>query len=120
MTTKIAEKMMDVQLKIGEQIDKFMSDIPLNLFGKHDFFIGIRKNINWDKLDPYGMYELSVPDEYNMLHTVLTAIITKNTYKITTYTLFYDDKIIDGIDDIKNKLEAYFGILGLVEDRNER
>lgn len=117
MNDKTVNKILDAQLKAGEQMDKFMSDIPLDLLGKHGFGIGIRKNIKWDKRDPYGVYELAVPDEYNILHTVLTATITKTTYQISTNTLFYDDKVRDGINSIKGKLEAYFGILGLVEKR---
>ena len=113
---KTAEKIVNAQLAAGEQIDKFMSDIPLDLLGKPDFFIGIRKNVMWDKHDPYGKYELVLANEYKVLYTVLAAIITKDTYQITTYTLFCDDKIRDTINSIKGKLEAYFGILGLVED----
>jgi hypothetical protein len=116
MNTKTASKILDAQLEAGTQIEKFISDIPLDLLGKHDFGIGIKKDIRWGR-DPHGVYELYVPDENKILHAVLTAIITKSTYQITTYTLFYDDKIVDGIDNIKNKLEAYFSILGLAEKR---
>ena len=115
MNTKTAGKILDAQLKAGEQINKFMSDIPIDLLGKHDFGIGIKKDIRWGH-SPHGVYELYVPDENKLLHAVLTAIITESTYRITTYTLFYDDKIKEGINDIKGKLEAYFGILGLVEN----
>lgn len=114
MNIKTANKITNAQLDAGAQIEKFISDIPLDLLGKHDFGIGIKKDIRWGH-DPYGVYELYVPDENKILHAVLTAIITESTYQITTYTLFYDDKIIDEIDNIKNKLEAYFGILGLIK-----
>ena len=116
MNKKTVNKILDAQLNAGAQIEKFISDIPLDLLGKHDFGIGIKKDIRWGR-EPHGVYELYVPDENMILHAVLTAIITKSTYQITTYTLFYNDKIIDGIDNIKSKLEAYFGILGLVEKR---
>lgn len=116
MNKKTVNKILDAQLNAGAQIEKFISDIPLDLLGKHDFGIGIKKDIRWGR-EPHGVYELYVPDENKILHAVLTAIITKSTYQITTYTLFYDNEIIDGIDNIKNKLEAYFGILGLVEKR---
>jgi len=116
MNKKTVNKILDAQLNAGAQIEKFISDIPLDLLGKHDFGIGIKKDIRWGR-DPHGVYELYVPDEYNLLHTVLTATITKTTYQISTNTLFYDDKVRDGINSIKNKLEAYFGILGLVEKR---
>lgn len=116
MNKKTANKILDAQLNAGAQIEKFISDIPLDLLGKHDFGIGIKKDIRWGH-EPHGVYELYVPDENKILHAVLTAIITKSTYQITTYTLFYDDEIINGIDNIKSKLEAYFGILGLVEKR---
>ena len=116
MNKKTVNKILDAQLNAGAQIEKFISDIPLDLLGKHDFGIGIKKDIRWGR-EPHGVYELYVPDENKILHAVLTAIITKSTYQITTYTLFYNDEIIDGIDNIKSKLEAYFGILGLVEKR---
>lgn len=116
MNKKTVNKILDAQLNAGAQIEKFISDIPLDLLGKHDFGIGIKKDIRWGR-EPHGVYELYVPDENKILHAVLTAIITKSTYQITTYTLFYDNEIIDGIDNIKSKLEAYFGILGLVEKR---
>lgn len=116
MNKKTVNKILDAQLNAGAQIEKFISDIPLDLLGKHDFGIGIKKDIRWGR-EPHGVYELYVPDENKILHAVLTAIITRSTYQITTYTLFYDDEIIDGIDNIKNKLEAYFGILGLVEKK---
>jgi len=110
------DSLLKAQLETAEQIDNFMSGIPIDLFDKPDFFIGIHREIMWDNRgDPFGKYDLVVPDKNNLRFSVLSAIITKTTYQVHTNTRFYDDNVKTTINNIKNRLEAYCSIMGLVE-----
>lgn len=110
------DSLLKAQLETAEQIANFMSGIPIDLFDKPDFFIGIHREIMWNNRgDPFGKYNLVVPDKNNLRFSVLCAIITKTTYQIHTNTRCYDDNVKTTINSIKDRLEAYFGIMGLVE-----
>lgn len=110
------DSLLKAQLETAEQIANFMSGIPIDLFDKPDFFIGIHREIMWNIYgEPFGKYNLVVPDKNNLRFSVLYAIITKTTYQIHTDTRCYDDNVKTTINSIKDRLEAYFGIMGLVE-----
>lgn len=109
------DTLLKAQLETAEEIYKLMSGIPIDLFGKPDFFIDIHKEIMWtNRGDPFGKYDLVVPDKNKLRFSVLSAIITKTTYQVHTNTRYYDDNVKTTVNSIKNKLEAYFGMMGLV------
>ena len=110
------DSLLKAQLETAEQIANFMSSITIDLFDKPGFFIGIHREIMWNNRgDPFGKYDLVVPDKNNLRFSVLSAIITETTYQVYTNTRFYDNNVKTTINNIKNRLEAYFSIMGLVE-----
>ena len=117
------DSLLKAQLETAEQIANFMSSITIDLFDKPDFLIDIHREIMWNNRgDPFGKYDLVipnlvVPDKNNLRFSVLSAIITKTTYQVYTNTRCYDDNVKTTINNIKNRLEAYFSIFGFTVEK---